>query len=31
MDGNIEERKVWGIHTQNDNLFLMPLRGRCFS
>lgn len=22
MDGNIEERKVWGIHTQNDNLFL---------
>ena len=22
MDGNIEEKKVWGIHTQNDNLFL---------
>lgn len=22
MDGNLEERKVWGIHTQNDSLFL---------
>lgn len=22
MDGNPEEKKVWGIHTQNDNLFL---------
>jgi len=22
MDINTEDRKVWGIHTQNDNLFL---------
>ncbi|MGI5871850.1 MAG: restriction endonuclease [Bacillota bacterium] len=22
MDGNTDEKKVWGIHTQNDNLFL---------
>lgn len=22
MDGNSEDKKVWGIHTQNDNLFL---------
>jgi restriction system protein len=22
MDGNLDERKVWGIHTQNDSLFL---------
>lgn len=22
MDGNSEEKKIWGIHTQNDNLFL---------
>ena len=22
MDGNSDEKKVWGIHTQNDNLFL---------
>lgn len=22
MDGNSDEKRVWGIHTQNDNLFL---------
>jgi len=22
MDGNFEDKKVWGIHTQNDSLFL---------
>lgn len=22
MDGNSDEKKIWGIHTQNDNLFL---------
>lgn len=22
MDGNSEDKKIWGIHTQNDNLFL---------
>ena len=22
MDGNSEDKKVWGIHTQNDSLFL---------